>query len=86
VALGRQRKLLGPEGVGVSNMLYCKVCGASLRSSREGRCANGCCRACHDRYCQGSEHWLDLPHARETEGLRLLAAVREDLRPALSGD
>ena len=41
---------------------------------------------CHDRYCQGPEHWLDLPQAREAEGLRLLAAVREDLRPQVSGD
>ena len=84
--LDRRRKLVGPEEVGVSSMLYCKVCGGSLRSSREGRCVNGCCGACHDRYCQGREHWLDLAHAREAEALRLLAAVREDLRPAVSGD
>jgi len=84
--LDRRRKLVGPEEVGVSSMLYCKVCGGSLRSSREGRCVNGCCGACHDRYCQSREHWLDLAHAREAEALRLLAAVREDLRPAVSGD
>jgi hypothetical protein len=62
----------------VSNLLFCKICGASLRSSGSVRCAHGCCPACHRRYCSAAG--LDIEQARTAERIRLLAAQREDLR------
>ena len=50
----------------------------------------GCCAACHQRYCNGAGHQLDAKKARDAEGIRLLAAVRGDIAlrddPAVSDE
>ena len=56
--------------------LYCNVCGGSLRITGS-RCSNGCCRYCHARYCQASDHSLNVDRAREQHRARLLALMRE---------
>ena len=63
----------------MGSALYCKVCGGSLRSS--GRCANGCCVACHVRYCTPIGHALDVGKARAQQAADLLAGLANRRRP-----
>jgi len=64
----------------MGSALYCKVCGGSLRSS--GRCANGCCIACHLRYCGSGDHTLDVDKARQQQAADLLAGLASHAAPA----
>jgi hypothetical protein len=64
----------------MGSALYCKVCGGSLRYTGR-RCANGCCRACHLRYCSPSDHTLDLGKARAQQAADLLASLASRPQP-----
>ena len=57
----------------MGSALYCKVCAGSLRTV--GRCVNGCCTACHLRYCSPIDHTLDVEKARAQQAADLLAAL-----------
>ena len=63
--------------------LYCRVCGGSLRITGS-RCANRCCAYCHDRYCEGPNHTIDLEKALALHRERLLALLRMGDEPPLA--
>jgi hypothetical protein len=71
--------LLGEDSgtLGISSLLYCRVCGDSLRSAP--CCSNGCCAVCHHRYCKPSDHSLNVDKARELHRSALVESLHSYL-------
>jgi len=59
----------------VSRLLYCEVCGESLRGATMGYCSNGCCNQCHAIYCKMPKHTIDVEDAQARHGALLMRSL-----------